>query len=533
VFRDTWPEIAVIKGAQLGFSTTAIVRVFWFLTTFPSNVIYTMPSGAEVSKFTQARINPIVNGSPYLAKRIVDVNSVFVKQFMVASEEQIAARANQPKTTRFSGLRSTVYFGGSSNEKDARSVDADLLVHDEEDLADPQVIEQFESRLDHSRFKWKFRLSTPRLPGAGIDRVWQTTDKRHWFVKCSGCNARFEMAFPDGPWDYGNIEPLTFAEVEKGAVARYVCHRCGKTLTNEDRGNGIWVPEVTTRLAIPHGYQVSQMAAPWIPAERVLKRRQEATWDSDFWNLVMGIPWEESTNAITKDAIYDRCGDSPFATSGQGCTMGVDIGAKVDVVIGDRDPSGAPRTIWLGRVGGYSDLDQLMRQFNVSTCVIDELPEVHSTREWAAKWGKRVWRSVYGGGLKSNSNPVWDEKNGTVSSARTLILTESASELLNERILPSRAVMESTEAGKAYVQHHVNSKRIPVYVEGLEHDKVVDRYEWHEVGPDHMFHAATYEMLARLAPRGMYAPRRGLITTQRGRGQHGEIDDKPTRIRWG
>jgi len=85
-------------------------------------------------------------------------------------------------------------------------------------------------------------------------------------------------------------------------------------------------------------------------------------------------------------------------------------------------------------INGKLDLDQLMRQFNVSTCVIDELPEVHSTREWAAKWGKRVWRSVYGGGLKSNSNPVWDEKNGTVSSARTLILTESASELLNERI---------------------------------------------------------------------------------------------------
>lgn len=35
-------------------------------------------------------------------------------------------------------------------------------------------------------------------------------------------------------------------------VARYVCHRCDKTLTNEDRMNGRWVAEFPGRSA--HGY---------------------------------------------------------------------------------------------------------------------------------------------------------------------------------------------------------------------------------------------------------------------------------------
>ncbi|HEY5472663.1 MAG TPA: hypothetical protein VIK32_05670, partial [Candidatus Limnocylindrales bacterium] len=51
----------------------------------------------------------------------------------------------------------------------------------------------------------------------------------------------------------------------------------------------------------------------------------------------------------------------------------------------------------------------------------------------------------------------------------------------------------------------------------LETERVLDHYEWHEVGPDHLFHAATYEMIARQAPHAMIAPPIGLITTRRGK----------------
>ena len=56
---------------------------------------------------------------------------------------------------------------------------------------------------------------------------------------------------------------------------------------------------------------------------------------------------------------------------------------------------------------------------------------------------------------------------------------------------------------------------------GLETERVLDHYEWHEVGPDHLFHAATYEMIARQAPHGMVTPLVGLITTRRGKALEG------------
>ena len=88
-----------------------------------------------------------------------------------------------------------------------------------------------------------------------------------------------------------------------------------------------------------------------------------------------------------------------------------------------------------------------------------------------------------------------------------------ASEADKRRILPR---FDGSNAWEAYITHHVNSKRVARFVPGLETEQIVDRFEWHEVGADHQFHAATYEMLAREAPREMAPPIRGMITLTRG-----------------
>ena len=193
VYRDMAPEIVVMKGAQLGMSTTALVRAMWLLTSFPTTAIYTMPTARDVGKFTQGRINPIVRSSQYLLDRIIDVDSVMQKQFVVAPGQ---LEARRQRGLAFEGPRSTIYFSGASNEKDAVSMDADLLIHDEEDLSDPQIVDQFEHRLDASRFGWRFHLSTPRLPGAGIDAVFGTTDKRRWLVRCARMHGRVRAGLP-------------------------------------------------------------------------------------------------------------------------------------------------------------------------------------------------------------------------------------------------------------------------------------------------------------------------------------------------
>ena len=173
-----------MKGAQLGMSTTALVRAMWMLTTFRH---HGHPDDAHRPRRGQVHPGPASTRSSVAPSTCSTASSTSTRSCRSSSWShpgQLEGRRQRGQAVEVP--RSTIYFSGASTEKDAVSMDADLLVHDEEDLSDPQIIDQFEHRLDASRFGWKVHLSTPRLPGAGIDAVFQTTDKRRWLVRCPG-----------------------------------------------------------------------------------------------------------------------------------------------------------------------------------------------------------------------------------------------------------------------------------------------------------------------------------------------------------
>lgn len=518
VYKDMHNEIVVIKGAQMGFSTMSIIRSLWAATSFPLSVIYTFPTKGDVSTFTAARINPIISQSMFLNERIQDFDSVGMKQF---------ARVPRAEQKRLQTLGhpvsySTIYFNGAQNPKDATSVDADLLIHDEEDRSDPQTIEEYQSRLYASKYKWMIRLSTPTYPGAGIDRQWRRSNQQHWMIRCGGCGTEFEMDFPR------NIEPETYQEVLMGKPARYKCHKCSRTISDEERRHGKWVaerPEISVS-----GYSINQMSALWVPPIRILEQFDRATFKGAFWNLVMARPYQEGTNAMTEDSIRARSNPSVVGevwerfedgARGYGCTMGVDVGKYLDVVIGTTQ-GGIPRTVEMKRLTGdskWDELDQLMVKYGVVSAVIDSQPEDHMAHVFANKWLGRVWRCRYSDGRVKEVK--FDEKTYTVSAPRTEILTASSIELLTKRVLPQ---FDGSETYQAYIDHHKNSKKVPIFSgiesvaeEGsVERERMIVHYEWRETGPDHFFHAATYEMLARMgyqASPGL--PAVGLMTISR------------------
>jgi hypothetical protein len=513
VYLDTHPEIVVIKGAQLGFSTWAINRALWAVTTFPMTAIYTFPTRDQVSEFTASRINPTINDTPWLLSRIHDVDSVRLKKF--SREPRVHGAPRQEGA-------SLIYFQGASREAEAIAIDADLLVHDEEDKSDPQVIQQYEARIDHSKFKWRIRLSTPTYPGAGIDVQYKRSDMRRWLIKCPACNAWFELKFPRYEGDArANLEPEKWTDIEElGITPRYKCHRCQVTISNEDRSLGMWVALKTGAKAqgLSHGYSISQMAAPWVSAERLLWRKHTATWERDFWNLQMGRPWDDAANSITRAAVLERATGGPMRPSGRACFMGVDVGRNLDVVIDQYDEMGLPHTIRIARLSGWDELDAFMDLYQVACCVVDSQPEDHEARQFQDRHGtpgyRRVWRCAYRVFNKAAAyrETRWDDETGMVLVPREEHLTEYMNELLSKKVLPE---FNGEPDYEAFILHHTNSKRRPIFQEGLEHDRVVDHYEWHEIGPDHFFHSGAYAMLARRSPRGAAPPLTGLVTMNR------------------
>ena len=66
--------------------------------------------------------------------------------------------------------------------------------------------------------------------------------------------------------------------------------------------------------------------------------------------------------------------------SDRSCTMGVDTGRELHVVISRRkDPSGGEvkrEIILIGAAQSYEELDSYIKRLRVSRCVIDALPEI-------------------------------------------------------------------------------------------------------------------------------------------------------------
>jgi len=534
IYRDTHPHIVALKGAQLGFSTWAIIRDLWALTTWPISTIYTL-GGADINQHTAARINPIISSSEFLTDRLLDVDSVHMKRFGMQGISTLPhyARGRVARIRYLSvhGL-STAYFSGSSSESDAISRDADFLIHDEIDRSDQQVIELYTSRIaGPSPMKWTIKLSTPTFPGYGIDREFRLSDMRRWLIKCPGCNDYFEMDFPK------SIRPQTYEEhvadhasVMVGSACpecHYVCPKCGRRLSDEERSNGRWVPEVRDP-GLAHGYSVSQMAALYVPAVSILRAKNSAVWASTFWNMTMGVAHDEGNAAFTKEAIVGVPGISgdygrtdperPMAvSSGTPSFMGVDVGGTLDIILDGYEPGVRPRTLAMIRTPDWSEIDRLIERFNVQTVVIDALPEQTMVAALQARWNRggrpRVWSCVYTSNILAETR--WDPDQARVVVPRERALSETMEELLTKRILPRYDPDDPN--WEAFIAHHVNSKRVAQFQKGLEREGIVTGYSWVNIGPDHLFHASNYARLARNAPRAGMPPKTGLVSLNRSR----------------
>jgi hypothetical protein len=167
--------------------------------------------------------------------------------------------------------------------------------------------------------------------------------------------------------------------------------------------------------------------------------------------------------------------------------MGVDQGKDLHVVVGKRHPQKAGKIVHLGVYKDWEELDRLMRNFKVSRCVVDALPETRNARAFAERHRGKVYLCFYQEHRKGQY--AWNEKDLTVSCNRTESLDASHNEVLNgQLVLPKEC-----EIVREFAKHlHNVAKK-------LEEDEETGskRYVYVKLGSDHFRHAFNYEAIAR------------------------------------
>jgi hypothetical protein len=287
IMDDQHPWKAQQKARQLGLSENAVREALWFADQHPhTKQVYTFPTENQVRDFSNTRLEETIKDSPYLSRLMSetgDVDRVTLKK-----------------------IRSSfIFFRSGATPKAGEGVDADMVTFDELDRMHKGVTVAFNESLSSSTYGYRRDVSTPSLPGVGVNESFQKSDQRHWFMECPYCGHFFTLVH-DWPNCIQEIPARLrhrFPDIKGMEQTHYFqCMQCHEPVSDLTRMNGFWYALFPENKRV-RGYQTSQLIAPWISATSVINKLLDYKLEQLHTNYVIGLPYMGKNVLITEGNI--------------------------------------------------------------------------------------------------------------------------------------------------------------------------------------------------------------------------------------
>lgn len=464
LYNDMSPLQVWLKPPQIGATVAQILKSFYVAKKLRKDIIYTLPTASDVNDMAGGKINRLVAQNPILSKWVKDHDTV----------DQKAVGEN------------IIYYRGTFSPKQAMMVSSSLNIHDEVDSSDPQVITQYETRLQAQADGMRWYFSHPSLAGHGVDVYWQQSDKKEWFIVCPTCNKEQILTWPN------NIKD-----------GEYVCTTCSAILSDETRIRGEWKATSTGEFS---GYHISQLMCPWISATLIVKAFNDPLKDKQyFYNYVLGLPYLGSEDKIDSATVLKNCVNQVNPQESR-IIIGVDTGLPIHFTLANKEGvfyygTCEPETEAEKKNPSYDPYDKLrsfLRRWPKSMLVSDQGGDLIGIRKLQNEFPGRVFLCWYRKDRKTNDLIKWGEgeEYGTVVVDRNRMI-----QLIVEQMRDiGRIRLNGTkEEWEEWANHFNNIYREKVIVKEVK-DKD-DRslygaeYVWKRNGPDHYVHCLLYALV--------------------------------------
>ncbi|MGE4602620.1 MAG: phage terminase large subunit family protein, partial [Planctomycetota bacterium] len=301
IINDPSPVIVIQKAAQVGVTELLVSLALWAADTGYAgrgNVLYLMPTKAQMDDFVQSRFDQAIRESEYLTDRL-------------RPEPPGRRGADNRQIKRFGN--SFIYFRGTESTRAISSVDADLVILDEFDQMAAGTQERVLSRIASSSNGKIIIASTPRIPGAGISALYLKSDRNIYQIPCPSC---------------GLEQPLEWDRNVDQDAAEIVCNRCRSVMDGTAAGR--WVPASGRDYPL-RGYHLSQLYTSKLDLGRLidLSKRPGVRAREEFHNSYLGEPFTAEGGGIQLADLDHNTDDYSFDDyDAQPCVMGVDIGIR-------------------------------------------------------------------------------------------------------------------------------------------------------------------------------------------------------------
>lgn len=437
IYADNSPLLCCMKCAQIGFTTYEILKSLHEAKNENIDIIYVLPTSDDVKKFSGGKTNRIIANNPVLQEWTQDKDSVEQKQIGKA----------------------TIYYLGSWTERVALMISASKLIVDEYDRCKPEVVEQYDSRLQFVQNPRKAFFSNPSLPDFGIDKIFQKSDKKKWHIT-HACGETFVM--DEKCIDYK-------AEV-------YRCPKCLGEIADEERRMGKWIKTAEGKWS---GYWIPLWINPRVSAKQIGEYKREKTPEY-FANFVAGTPFLGGGDKV-KASTITNCLSDVTNSHGETIIIGVDSGLPFYVVMAN-----AEGYFYYGALSEPErELRDFLSRWPKSIIVSDQGGDLVLIRKLQAEFPGRVFLVWYRRDSKGVEIIKWgkDEEYGKVVADRNRLIQLFIDEMLDKRVTFNGTESEWQE----YISHWMNIYRI-----WEENALGIKEFKWERNGPDHYVHATAY-----------------------------------------
>lgn len=474
------------KAAQMGFTNVVMGRTFFKIDVERQSCLYLLPTKTpDATDFSATRFDPLLELSPHLDKLFSDVKNVATKRAGSA----------------------TLYIRGANSRSGLKSIPVSFIVFDEYDEMNQDNIPLAIERTSGQLTKQFWAISTPTVPGMGINKLYLGTTQEHFVFKCPICSRSTELIYPDSLKICGLS--ISDPDIVKSHI---ICKECSKPLPvhivdRKDEAKaaflrtGIWQAFGNTDFQ-NRGFYVNQMYSPTItPAELAVsyfRSLSDPAAEQELHNSKFGNPHIVDGARVTDpeiERLIHSYSKTDLPPPGRLITMGIDVGKWLHYEIAAWYPKrmGADlnmmsdcKIICEGKVASFEELDGLMRQWQPLMAVIDANPERRKAYEFATRFHGHVKLCFYGKSITGKTISVnKDNADHTITVDRTSWLDASLGRFHNKTIqLPMDTSREYKEHIKSLIRVYEKDK------DGNPIGKYINQ------GDDHFGHARNYNEIA-------------------------------------
>ncbi|MCI1193605.1 phage terminase large subunit family protein [Calidifontimicrobium sp. SYSU G02091] len=310
-------RVVFMKGAQVGGTELGLNWVGYAIHHAPGPMMIVWPTTEMAQRNSKHRIDPLVEESPVLREIIAPArsrdsgNTVLMKEFR--GGVLVMTGANSAV-----GLRSMPVRYLFLDEVDAYPLDVD---------GEGDAIHLAEARTRTFTRRKILLVSTPTIAGASIiEREYEASDQRRYFVPCPHCAHRQWLRFEQLRWEPGRPQD-----------AAYVCEACEEPIAEHHKPRmlelGQWQAQAESRTA---GFHLSSLYSPWRRWREIAESWEKATraegrsvaMIKTFKNHELGETWVEEGEAPDWQRLLERREEYPIGTVPAGgllLTAGADV----------------------------------------------------------------------------------------------------------------------------------------------------------------------------------------------------------------